>query len=158
MSSRLTAAQRRAQLIAVGRQVFAERGYEATTVEEVAERAKVSKPIIYDHFGGKEGLYAVIVDREMDYVARRITESISSGSPRQRVEAAALAFLHYVKDHPDGFAVLSKDAPGSAGRGGMSSLLNDLAERVAEVFTTAFKRPATSRRPRRSTPMPSSAW
>jgi len=139
MSSRLTAAQRRAQLIAVGRQVFAERGYEATTVEEVAERAKVSKPIIYDHFGGKEGLYAVIVDREMDYVARRITESISSGSPRQRVEAAALAFLHYVKDHPDGFAVLSKDAPGSAGRGGMSSLLNDLAERVAEVFTTAFK-------------------
>ena len=139
MSSRLTAAQRRAQLIEIGRAVFAEHGYEATAVEQIAERAKVSKPIIYDHFGGKEGLYAVIVDREMEYVARRITESISSGSPRQRVEAAALAFLSYVKDHPDGFAVLSKDAPVSAGRGSMSSLLNDLAERVADVFTTNFK-------------------
>jgi AcrR family transcriptional regulator len=139
MSSRLTAAQRRAQLIEVGRAVFAEHGYEATAVEQIAERAKVSKPIIYDHFGGKEGLYAVIVDREMEYVARRITESISSGSPRQRVEAAALAFLSYVKDHPDGFAVLSKDAPVSAGRGSMSSLLNDLAERVADVFMINFK-------------------
>ena len=57
-SGRLTAAERRAQLIEVGRAVFAERGYEATSVEEIAARAKVSKPILYDHFGGKEGLYA----------------------------------------------------------------------------------------------------
>jgi AcrR family transcriptional regulator len=139
MSSRLTAAQRRAQLIDVGRTVFAEHGYEATSVEQIADRAKVSKPIIYEHFGGKEGLYAVIVDREMDYVARRITESISTGTPRERVESATLAFLSYVKDHPDGFAVLAKDAPVSSARGGMSSLLNDLAERVGDVFTATFK-------------------
>jgi AcrR family transcriptional regulator len=66
MASRkkLTAAARRAQLIQVGREVFAENGYEATSVEEIASRAKVSKPIVYEHFGGKEGLYAVVVDRE----------------------------------------------------------------------------------------------
>ena len=45
--------------------VFAERGFEATSVEEIAARAGVSKPIVYEHFGGKEGLYAVIVDREV---------------------------------------------------------------------------------------------
>ena len=68
MASRkkLTAAARRAQLIQVGRQVFAEKGYEATSVEEIASCAKVSKPIVYEHFGGKEGLYAVVVDREME--------------------------------------------------------------------------------------------
>ena len=42
----------------------------------------VSKPIIYEHFGGKEGLYAVVVDREMEYVVRCIAEAIATGSPR----------------------------------------------------------------------------
>ena len=136
---RLTASARRAQLIEVGRSVFALRGYEAASVEEIAKRAKVSKPVVYEHFGGKEGLYAVIVDREMEYVVRRITEAISSGTPRERVEHGALAFLTYVKDHPDGFAVLAHDAPVAAGRGGMSSLLSELAERVSGVFAAAFK-------------------
>jgi len=138
-SQRLPAAQRRAQLIDVGRAVFAKRGYEATSVEEIADRAKVSKPIVYEHFGGKEGLYAVVVDREMDYVVRRIAEAISTGTPRERVERAALAFLQYVKDHPDGFAVLAHDAPITSARGGMSSLLNDVAEKVGDVFATTFK-------------------
>ncbi|HME68694.1 MAG TPA: TetR/AcrR family transcriptional regulator [Myxococcota bacterium] len=138
-SGRLTAAARRAQLIEVGRSLFAKRGYDATSVEEIAERAKVSKPIVYEHFGGKEGLYAVVVDRETDYVVKRIAESVSSGSPRERVERAALAFLNYVKENPDGFAVLSRGVPVVSARGGMSSLLNDLAERVGDVFAATFK-------------------
>jgi AcrR family transcriptional regulator len=120
--------------------VFAKRGYEATSVEEIAARAKVSKPIVYEHFGGKEGLYAVLVDREMEYVVTRIAEAISSGTPRERVERAALAFLTYVRDQPDGFVVLSRDAPVTLAHGGMSSLLNDVAERVADVFATTFKK------------------
>jgi AcrR family transcriptional regulator len=138
-SQRLPASARRAQLIEVGRAVFAKLGYEATSVEEIAERAKVSKPIVYEHFGGKEGLYAVVVDREMDYVVRRISEAIATGTPRERVEQAAMAFLTYVKDHPDGFAILTRDAPATAGRSGMASLLNDVAERVGDVFATSFK-------------------
>lgn len=136
---KMTAAARRAQLVEVGRGVFAEKGYEGTSVEEIAQRAKVSKPILYEHFGGKEGLYAVVVDREMEQVVSTIAEAISSGTPRERVEHAALAFLTYVRDHPDGFAVLSHDAPTAAGRGRMASLLNDVAERVSHVFTAAFK-------------------
>jgi AcrR family transcriptional regulator len=138
-SGRLSAAARRTQLIEVGRAVFAQRGYDGASVEEIAERAGISKPIVYEHFGGKEGLYAVIVDREMDYVVTRISDSIAAGSPRERVERAAIAFLTYVKDHPEGFAVLSRDTPGTGARGGMSSLLNDVAERVGKVFTAALK-------------------
>ncbi len=63
----------------------------------------------------------------------------SSGSPRERVEQAALAFLTYVKEHPDGFAVLAHDAPITASRGNFSSLLSDVAERVGRVFAVAFK-------------------
>jgi AcrR family transcriptional regulator len=136
---RLSAAARRAQLIDVGRTVFSKRGYEAASLEEIADRAKVSRPILYEHFGGKEGLYAVVVDREMEYLVRRIAEAISLGTPRQRIEQAALAFLSYVKDHPDGFAILTRDAPVTSAGGGMSSLLNDVAERVGDVFAYAFK-------------------
>jgi AcrR family transcriptional regulator len=138
--SRLTASARRAQLIEIGRTVFAERGYEATYIEEIADRAKISKPIVYEHFGGKEGLYAVIIDREMEHIVARISEAISSGSPRQRLERAALAFLTYVKEQPDGFAVLTRDAPVTAATGGMSGLLNEVAERVSSVFVAEFRK------------------
>jgi AcrR family transcriptional regulator len=138
-SQRLSASARHAQLIEVGRAVFAKRGYEGASLEEIADSAKVSRPVLYEHFGGKEGLYAVVIDREMEYLVRRIAEAIATGSPRVRVESAALAFLTYVKDHPDGFAILTHDAPVTTAGGGMSSLLNDVAERVGDLFTASFK-------------------
>ena len=61
---RMTAAERREQLIRVSRELFANRGFEGTSVEEIAASAGVSKPVVYEHFGGKEGIYAVVVDRE----------------------------------------------------------------------------------------------
>ncbi len=136
---RLTASERRAQLIEVGREVFAKHGYGGTSIEQIAKRAKVSKPIIYEHFGGKEGLYAVIVDREMDYVVPRIIDAMSSGTPRERLEQASLECLNYVKDHPDGFAVLSQDSPLSSSGGTISSMLNALAEQADDVFATALE-------------------
>jgi AcrR family transcriptional regulator len=135
---RLTAADRRAQLVDVGRSVFATLGYEGTTVEEVARKAKISKPIVYEHFGGKEGLYAVIIDREMEVLYSRVADSIAAGSPRERFEKAILSFLTYVDERPDGFAVLTRDAPGSSGRG-MPSVISDLGERITEIFKVEFK-------------------
>ncbi len=138
--ARLAASARRAQLVDVGRKVFAERGYEATSVEEIAERAGISKPIVYEHFGGKEGLYAVVVDREVEHIVTCIVEAISAGSPRERLERAALAFLTYVKERPGGFAVLLRDAPASKRSGEMPALMYDLADRVGAIFTEQFRR------------------
>jgi AcrR family transcriptional regulator len=138
-SERLTAAARRAQLIEVARTVFARQGYEATSMEEIAERARVSKPIVYEHFGGKEGLYAVVVDREVEHIVARIVEAMSTGSPRERLERAALAFLTYVKERPDGFGVLLRDAAPSRRSGQMPALMYDLADRVGGVFAEQFR-------------------
>ena len=137
---RLAASARRAQLVEIGRKVFAQRGYEATSVEEIAERAGISKPIVYEHFGGKEGLYAVIVDREVEHIVHCIVEAISVGSPRERLERAALAFLTYVQERPDGFAVLLRDAPPSKRTGEMPALMYDLADRVGAIFTQQFRK------------------
>ena len=57
---RMTAAERREQLIEVARGLFAERGFEGSAIEEVANRAAVSKPVVYEHFGGKDGLYTAV--------------------------------------------------------------------------------------------------
>lgn len=145
MGRRLSAVERREQLIRVGRQVFARLGYEATTVEEIARKAKVSKPIVYEHFGGKEGLYAVIVDREMANATDRMTRAISDGSPRERLEQATLAFLTWVKEEPDGFNVLLRDKPLS-GSSGMAGLLHDVAARVAGIFEQQFVQAGYDRR------------
>lgn len=53
--ARMTGSERRQQLIEIAKSLFAERGYEGTSIEEIALRANVSKPVVYEHFGGKEG-------------------------------------------------------------------------------------------------------
>src|SRR6266487_2138351 len=79
---RMTGQERREQLLDVGRVLFAEKGFEATSIEEIADRAKISKPIVYEHFGGKQGLYAVIVDREVQQLLERITAALDADHPR----------------------------------------------------------------------------
>ena len=112
-TARMTALQRREQLIRVGRALFASKGFEAVSVEEIAANAKVSKPIVYEHFGGKEGLYAVIVDREMRELTNALIEALSDtkAHPRQIVERAALALLTYIEENSEGFQVLVRDSP-----------------------------------------------
>lgn len=136
----MTGTQRREQLIEVGRTLFAERGYEAASVEEIAGRANVSKPVVYEHFGGKEGLYAVIVDREMSTLLGMITSSLDLNRSRIRVERVALALLTYIEDRTDGFRILVRDSPVSAEDGKYSSLLNEAVGRVGHMLAGDFSR------------------
>ena len=73
----MTARERREQLLVVARTLFAEKGFEGTSVEEIASRAHVSKPVVYEHFGGKEGVYAVIVDREVQALLGALSGALS---------------------------------------------------------------------------------
>jgi AcrR family transcriptional regulator len=136
---RMTGAQRRGQLLDIGRELFGQKGYEATSIEEIAARADVSKPVVYEHFGGKEGLYAVVVDREMQLLLDRFTSALSApGHPREMLERAALVLLEYIEDHPDGFRVLTRDAPLTSGAGSFSSLIGELARKVEHLLGREF--------------------
>ena len=136
---RMSGQERRAQLIAIGRSVFAERGFEATSVEEIAERAKVSKPVVYEHFGGKEGLYAVIVDREVALLLERITVALDANHPRVALQNAADAFLRYVDEEGDGFRILVRDAPLGSAAGSLPSVMGDIAANVEVLLAKEFK-------------------
>ncbi len=150
---RMSGQQRREQLLDVGRRLFAEKGFEAVSVEEIAAKAGVSKPVVYEHFGGKEGLYAVVVDREMGYLLGAITEALSPAdpadrpSPRLLLERAGFALFDYIDRYPDGFRILVRDTPtvreGDDGPGGFhgtfAGLLVDVAARVDDLLAGQFK-------------------
>lgn len=137
---RMTAAERREQLIEISRSLFADKGYEGTSVEEIANSAQVSKPVVYEHFGGKEGLYAVVVDREVRTLLDGIRGSLTTGGQRELIEQATMALLDYIESNTDGFRILVRDSSvGSAG-GSFASILSDVASRVEGILIDEFKR------------------
>jgi AcrR family transcriptional regulator len=135
----MSSTQRREQLIVVGRQLFAERGFDGTSIEEVAARAKVSKPVVYEHFGGKEGLYAVVVDREVRALLERVTTALTAGHPRELLEQAAMALLSYIEEETNGFRVLVRESPVMSATGSFGSVLNDVAHQVEHILGAEFQ-------------------
>jgi AcrR family transcriptional regulator len=135
----MTGSQRREQLLAVGRSVFAERGLDGASIEEIAERAGVSKPLVYEHFGGKEGLYAVVVDREMNHLLDAIVASLDGRHPRAVLEQAALALLEYVEEHSEGFTILIRESPVPSVAGNFVSLLNEVVGQLEPMLAAMFK-------------------
>jgi AcrR family transcriptional regulator len=136
---RMTGQERRAQLLDVGRSLFAEHGYEATSIEEIAKRAHITKPVVYEHFGGKEGLYAVVVDREVRRLVDLITSALEGDHPRILLEQAALAFLTYIEEEPEGFKILVRDSPIASSSGTLASVIGDIADHVEHIFVDEFK-------------------
>lgn len=134
----MSGSQRREQLVAVGRRLFAEKGFEAVSVEEIAAKAEVSKPVVYEHFGGKEGLYAVIVDREVTALIETITSAIGPGHPRLMLEGAALGMLTYIEMNTDGFRILVRDSPPGSVPGSFASSIQDIADKVEGRFAIEF--------------------
>jgi len=137
----MTGKERREQLVSVGRKLFAQKGFEGTSVEEIAARAEVSKPVVYEHFGGKEGLYAVVVDREISALLDSITGALAlEAHPRILAERAALALLDYIESSSDGFRILVRDSPVTQATGSYASLISDVATQVEHILAAAFRR------------------
>jgi AcrR family transcriptional regulator len=134
----MTAAERREQLIEIARGLFAERGFDGTSVEEISSHAEVSKPIVYEHFGGKEGLYAVVVDREVRQLLDMVRGALTGGHPRELLEQAALALLDYIDARPDGFRILVRDSPVGSATGSFVSIISDIARRVEHILGNEF--------------------
>ncbi|MFI6518316.1 TetR/AcrR family transcriptional regulator [Spirillospora sp. NPDC050679] len=138
---RMTGKERREQLLTIGRTLFAERGLDGTSVEEIAAAAGVSKPVVYEHFGGKEGLYAVVVDREFEKLLGLVTEALTSAIHyRRKLEKAALALLEYIEENPDGFRILVRDSHGGTGTGSYASLLSEIAGEVEHLMAQELDR------------------
>lgn len=134
----MTGRERREQLIQISRTLFAEKGFDGTSIEEIAATAQVSKPVVYEHFGGKEGVYAVVVDREMQKLLSMITEALSASHSLIKLERAALALLHYIEESSEGFRILVRDSHAASGTGTFASLISEIASQVEDVLADEF--------------------
>jgi AcrR family transcriptional regulator len=106
-STRLPRQARRLQLLGAARDVFVAHGYHAAAMDEIAERAGVSKPVLYQHFPGKLELYLALLDDSVDEMLRMISAALSSTTDnRQRVPATFKAFYDYVAGENETFRLI----------------------------------------------------
>jgi AcrR family transcriptional regulator len=90
---------------------------------------------VYEHFGGKEGLYAVVVDREVERLLTMATTLLLEGAnTREKYEAAAVHLLKYIEDNADGFRILVRDSNPGSSTGTYGTLLSDIAGQVEYIL------------------------
>jgi len=106
-SARMPRVARRAQLLDAAREVFVANGYHAAAMDEIAERAGVSKPVLYQHFPGKLDLYLALLDQSAEGMLARIHEALgSTDGNKLRVAATVSAYFSYVDDADESFRLL----------------------------------------------------
>src|SRR5688500_428166 len=121
-------------MLAVAGEVFAERGFHDASMDEIAERADISKPMLYAYFGSKEGLYSAYVDRSGADLLERMDAAVDpSLEPGDQVRASMMAFYGFVEEHRQGWAVMARELASSGG---------PVAESVARVRAKIVKRMA----------------
>jgi AcrR family transcriptional regulator len=110
VTTRLPAAERREQLLQVALETFAAKGFHDTSMNEVAEAAGVTKPVLYQHFASKKALYNELVDEMGARLERTIFEAAAAADgPRQQVEAGFRAYFGWAIGQGSAFRVLFSD-------------------------------------------------
>src|SRR6202167_947492 len=135
----MTGQEPRQQWLDTDRRIFAERGFEGTSIEEIAAQAGVSKPVVYEHFGGKEGLYAVVVDREVERLLTTVTTLLEGDHSESKFEVAAVGLLRYIDENADGFRILVRDSNPGSSTGTYGTLLSDIAVQVEYIMADFLK-------------------
>jgi AcrR family transcriptional regulator len=131
--ARLPRNARRAQLLAAAQDIFAANGYHAAAMDEIAERAGVSKPVLYQHFPGKLELYLALLEMHVDELIRRVTEAMASTSDNKvRVRNAVGAYFDFVDGESQAFRlVFESDLRGEP-------VVQDAVERATEASVRAI--------------------
>jgi AcrR family transcriptional regulator len=105
--TRLPRLARRRQLLDAAMEVFVARGYHAAAMDEIADRAGVSKPVLYQHFPGKQELYLALLDESVDRLIEAVAAALRSTSDnRQRVNATFAAYYEYIAEHTGTFRLV----------------------------------------------------
>ncbi|MFD7653890.1 TetR/AcrR family transcriptional regulator [Actinosynnema sp. NPDC059797] len=108
---RMPKAQRKAQMLDVAEAVFAERGYLAASMDEIAERVGVSKPMLYEYYGSKEGLLIGCIHRARTELLDRTQQAIAGAEgPEEVLRRGLLAFFEFIGDHKQSWALLRQEA------------------------------------------------
>jgi AcrR family transcriptional regulator len=130
-------AEREDEMLQAAGQTFARAGFHDASMDAIADAAGISKPMLYNYFGSKQGLYVAYVQRSGRALLKRMREADSRGAPAaQRLHAGILAFLTYVEEHGAGWTILHRETLAQGGP--LAEELSELRERVAKMLTSLF--------------------
>ncbi len=111
---RLSALERRELIEAAASELFAQRGYAATSIDEIARRSGVTAPVVYDHFASKLDLHRRLLERHYAELRGLWREQLAGGDPpERRIPRAIDAWFGYVEEHPYAWRMLFADTTGS---------------------------------------------
>lgn len=105
--ARLPRSARRKQLLAAAQEVFVANGYHAAAMDDIAERAGVSKPVLYQHFPGKLELYLALLDQHVEVLGEQVRRALQATEDnRQRVNGCIAAYFDFVDDPGGAFRLV----------------------------------------------------
>jgi AcrR family transcriptional regulator len=108
---RMPRAERERQMISVAERMFAERGYQAASMDEIAERVGVSKPMLYEYFGSKEGLFVACIRQARAELLAVSTESIAGRtSAEDALRTGLIAFFEFTESHRRSWELIRREA------------------------------------------------
>lgn len=93
--------------------MFAEDGYHGAGMERIAQRAGVTKPVLYQHFAGKKELYLALLDYDMTRLLAHVSEAISGAEGHRRIQRGLAAYFSYIEQNADSFRLLFREAMGA---------------------------------------------
>jgi AcrR family transcriptional regulator len=130
---RLSADVRRRQLFEVALSLFADHGYAATTMDDIAEAAGVTKPLVYQHFDSKRALYLELMDVfSNELVTQIVNATATAEGPRQQVELGFAAYFKLMVDNEPAFRLLyGRETPGDSELG---AALRRVEETIAQAI------------------------
>src|SRR6476660_83879 len=101
---RMPRSARRAQLLEAAQAAFVESGYHAAAMDDIADRAGVSKPVLYQHFPGKLELYLALLDKHSEALEQLVRQALEATTDnKHRVAATMEAYFHYVSSESGAF-------------------------------------------------------
>jgi AcrR family transcriptional regulator len=138
MAIRLPASERRTQLLHVALEQFAANGYHLTSMNQVAEAAGVTKPVLYQHFRSKKALYQELLEDVSTRLADAIVEATDAAAgPRQQVEAGLRTYFAYVTEHRAAATILF--GGGDRRDGEFSDAFRRVEEAIVEVIAPMIR-------------------
>jgi len=106
-SGRMPRDERRGQLLTTASEVFVDRGFHATGMDEIADRAGVSKPVLYQHFSSKLDLYLAVLQQHVDILVSGVRQALrTTTNNRQRLRSAVQAFFDFIEHDSQGYRLI----------------------------------------------------
>ena len=134
---RMPRSERRAQLLEAAQAVFVQSGYHAAAMDEIADRAGVSKPVLYQHFPGKLDLYLALLDKHCDTLESLVRDALQVGGDNEvRVDRTVAAYFEFVTREGAAFRMVFESDLTSVPqvRSRLDALEMNCAEAIAEVI------------------------